>query len=187
MRILPYIRTVRVAERLAVANTRPGAPARHDARAEIEGLRAWRLHRSEPGVDEAFSAAPEGEVRALLAACLDYRKSHTARRSTDLDLALALARHLQRRSNGAEGGMLAQALAAAAEDLHQIELWRTPDTGVRAQYRLAGLLQRVRAGLGPAAERLGASAAAVQVFNDDRYERDHRSYSGAGQAARVAF
>jgi glycosyltransferase involved in cell wall biosynthesis len=176
-RILPYIRTVRVPERLGVFNNYPDDRASQSPRAEIEDLRAWYLHRSEAGVDEAFGRAPEGEVRALLAACFSYRKCYATHLSTDLDLALSLARHLNRRSNGAEGGMLAQALAAASEDVHQIELWRNPDEGVRAQYRLATLLRRIRTGLGPAAARVAVAAEAVQVFNDNRYEQHHWSWS----------
>ena len=176
-RILPYIRTVRVPERLGVFNNYPDDRASQSPRAEIEDLRAWYLHRSDAGVDDAFAAAPEAEVKALLAACLGYRKCYTTHRSTDLELALNLARHLQRRSKGAEGGVLAQALAAAAEDIRQLELWRTPEQGLRAQYRLASLLRRIRAGLGPAAARLGVPADAVEVFNDNRYEQHHWSWS----------
>ena len=176
-RILPYIRTVRVPERLGVFNNYPDDRASQSPRAEIEDLRAWYLHRSDAGVDDAFAAAPEAEVKALLAACLGYRKCYTTHRSTDLELALNLARHLQRRSKGAEGGVLAQALAAAAEDIRQLELWRTPEQGIRAEYRLASLLRRIRGGLGPAAARLGVSADAVQVFNDNRYEQHHWSWS----------
>ena len=178
-RILPYIRTVRVPERLGVFNNYPDDRASQSPRAEIEDLRAWYLHRSEAGVGYAFAGAPESEVKGLLAACFDYRKCYSQARSTDLDLALNLARHLKRRSNGAEGGALAQALAAAAEDLRQLELWRTPDQGLRAQHRLATLIRRIEGGVGQAGARFGVASTAVQVFNDNRYEQHHWSWSRA--------
>ncbi len=178
-RILPYIRTVRVPERLGVFNNYPDARASQSPRAEIEDLRAWYLHRSLAGVQEAFGAASEEEVTALLSACFGYRKGYSTATSTDLDLALNLARHLQQRSNGAVGGALAQTLAAAADDLSQIELWRTPDQGLRAQYRLSSLIRRIQGGVTRSAARLGVSGEAVQVFNDNRYEQHHWSWSRA--------
>ncbi len=176
-RILPYIRTVRVPERLGVFNNYPDARASQSPRAEIEDLRAWYLHRSPAGVQEAFGAKPEEEVQALLAACLNYRKCYSTAASTDLDLALNLARHLQQRSRGAVGSALAQALAAAADDLQQIELWRTPDRGLRAQHRLGTLIRRIQVGVERSSARLGGSGGAVQVFNDNRYEQHHWSWS----------
>ena len=176
-RILPYIRTVRVPERLGVFNNYPDARASQSPRAEIEDLRAWYLHRSAAGVQDAFAAKPEEEVQALLAACLNYRKCYSTAVSTDLDLALNLAQHLKRRTNGALGAGLAQALAAAADDLQQIELWRTPDQGLRAQHRLATLIRRIQGGVERSGARLGGSGGAVQVFNDNRYEQHHWSWS----------
>ncbi len=172
-RILPHIRTLRIDAKLGVFNNYPDDRASQSPRAEIEDLRAWYLHRSEAGMNYAFATARAEEELSLLAAAFSYRKCHTTHQSTDLDVALSLARRLARRSGE---DLLAQTISAAIGDLRRMDLWDTPEQGVRAQYRLAGLIHKAKLHVDRAAA-MASARSSTQVFNDNRYEQHHWSWS----------
>jgi glycosyltransferase involved in cell wall biosynthesis len=96
-RVLPFIKTTRIAQLLGVFLNHPEPRATASAVAELEDIRAWYLHRTLGGVRYAMERRDPCEVERLLLLALDYRKSYTTHFSSDVEYAAHVVTYLQER------------------------------------------------------------------------------------------
>lgn len=182
-RVLPFIKTKYVPAMLGVFNNYPEERKTQSPRAEIEDLRAWYLHRTEAGMAYAFVTKDVDDATALLHQTLSYRKSYTEGHvSSDFDLALSVARYLERRGVLAAPMFLAN-IETILANLRSLELLCNSWRRMGAVYRLIGMWRHAKRMAAQHRYELGLAETPVyEIFNDNRYEQHYWPWSETSAA-----
>jgi glycosyltransferase involved in cell wall biosynthesis len=100
LRILPFIKTLRIPHLLGLFINYPEPRATASPIAELEDIRAWYLHRTSGGVRYALDRRDPCEAEKLLLLALCYRKSYTNHKSSDVEYAAQVGTYLKDRLPG---------------------------------------------------------------------------------------
>lgn len=172
-RVLPFIRTKTIPETLGVFRNYPCERASGGARAEIEDLRAWYLHRTSAGVRYAFARRDPADAESLLHAALRYRKSFCRHISTDVEYADHLASFLE----GAHPNTAARPYFAGIREL--LRHYRAVDLipSLSAGRLRKAMWKTLRAAKRVADEHQKTAGQefdpVYQLFNDNRHEQHY--------------
>lgn len=172
-RIMPYIRSKALPATLGTFWNYPDERTTASPLAEIEDLRAWYLHRTPAGAHYAHRDKSVEQVERLVEHCLGYRKSYVVpggHVSTDIDYAICLLRHLERRPERSRLLELLPGLEELQRSYQQLE-YVTPFAPFAADRQL-GLTQHTCARVRQQHRTLlGGKDPAYAIFNDNRYEQ----------------
>jgi hypothetical protein len=175
-RIFPHIQVKYVDRVLGLFLNYPEGQTTASPMAEIEDCRAWYLFRTPGGVKYLFESQPVHEAEALLALTLGYRKSYVTHLSTDMELAVPLAKYiLKRKPASALARFVVNDVAQLQLNARELEFANNPISVAELKARMLsawrdGVLaqERHRAGL----SKLGVAATpSYAVLNDNRYEQ----------------
>lgn len=175
-RIFPNIKVKHINRLLGLFLNYPEGQTTASSMAEIEDCRAWYLYRTAGGIRYLFEDLPIEEAEALLALTLGYRKSYLSHVSTDMELAVPLARYiLKRKPASALARFVATDVEQLQHSLRKLEFINGPIGAAELKARILGAWrdgvlaqERHRAGL----IKLGVAALPTyEMINDNRYEQ----------------
>ena len=185
-RILPHIGVRFVDRMLGMFLNYPEGQTTASPMAEIEDSRAWYLFRTPGGLRYIFETRPIEDAEDLLLLCLGYRKSYCGHLSSDIELAVPLARYiLSRKPHSALARLVAADLETIQQNLQNLEFFRTMP---ESQELKAAMLQAwLHAALAQerhatAIKTLGRNGSPTyQLMNDNRFEQHSWLWKSVGQ------
>ena len=179
LRVAPHVTAAYIPRRLGVFNNYPEARATENPRAEIEDLRAWYLPRTAAGMALLFDGKPTEDVRAFLCHALLFRRTYLRHQSTDFDLAHTLAQYMVHR--GDDATLAFAALASTEAMLGRLRRVDTMDASAPEDVSRRTLIRALKEAQAQQLEDqrvLGLEAVPrYEIFNDDRFEHHHGSWS----------
>jgi glycosyltransferase involved in cell wall biosynthesis len=185
-RILPHIRVRFVDRMLGMFLNYPDGQTTASPMAEIEDSRAWYLFRTPGGVRYLFENRPVEDAEDLLLLCLGYRKSYCRHLSSDIELAVPLARHIISRKPHSS---LAQLVLADLETIQQnLQNLEFSSTMLENQgLRMAMLQAWLHASLAQERHRIGIETLGRDgrptygLMNDNRFEQHSWLWKSVGR------
>jgi glycosyltransferase involved in cell wall biosynthesis len=172
-RILPFINVKFISKMLGLFLNYPDGQTTASAKAEIEDLRAWYIHRTPGGLRYAFENRPIEELEKQLCNALGYRKSYLEHTSTDIEYAYYLAQYIEARNpNSGVAVPVLPGLKKLLEKFRSLEFaYKIPSRLesmliLGSAWRMASRYQSLHR------ESLQLKAIpCYKVFNDNRYEQ----------------